>query len=44
MKYEWIEYGDISNQEELNRKLDEILSLFGEKYTINFNENCVDYS
>lgn len=38
IKYQWLPYEDIESQEELNQRLDEILTNFGTKYTIDFKE------
>jgi len=38
IKYEWMNYEDIQNQDELETRLIDILSQFGDKYTINFKE------
>lgn len=38
IKYQWLPYEEIEDQNELNQRLDEILINFGEKYTINFKE------
>ncbi|NET80417.1 MAG: IS630 family transposase [Okeania sp. SIO1F9] len=38
IKYQWLPYEDIENQKELNQRLDEILTKFGNEYTINFKE------
>ena len=41
IKYKWLPYEDIEDQEDLNQRLNEILFNFGEKYTINFKEQKV---
>jgi len=41
IKYKWLPYEDIEDQKDLNRRLNEILFNFGEKYTINFKEQKV---
>lgn len=38
IKYHWLPYEDIEDQEDLNQRLEEILSNFGKEYTINFKE------
>lgn len=35
IKYEWLPYENINTQKELNEMLNEILTNFGKKYTIN---------
>ncbi len=44
MKYKWIEYENIHNFEQLNETVNEILSNFGSKYTINFKEHKKEVS
>ena len=41
IKYQWLPYEDIEDQNELNQMLDEILLNFGEEYTIDFEESKV---
>lgn len=44
IKYKWLKFEQIKNQDELDEHLEEILNAFGEEYTINFNElKSVDY-
>ena len=38
IKYEWLEFEEISTEEELENRLNEILLSFGKEYTINFKE------
>jgi len=41
IKYKWLPYEDIEDQEDLNQRLNEILFNFGKKYSINFKEQKV---
>jgi transposase len=38
IKYEWLEYENIINEDQLEEQLVSILSSFGSEYTIDFNE------
>lgn len=38
IKYKWLKFEYIASQKQLNEQLEEILTNFGEKYTINFKE------
>jgi len=38
IKYNWLPYEDIEDQKDLNQRLEEVLTNFGKKYTINFKE------
>ena len=41
LKYEWIHYENIDNQEQLEQEIYDILNQFGSEYTINFKEQKV---
>ena len=41
IKYKWLPYEEIEDQNDLNERLDEILLNFGKKYTIEFKEQKV---
>ncbi len=44
IKYQWLPYENIDSQNELNKRLDDILVNFGNTYTINFKKHkSVDY-
>lgn len=44
MKYRWIEYENISDDQQLLDVVNEILSNFGTKYTVDFKEHKKDIS